>query len=50
MSEKFKALVVNQNGEDFTREIPALDKSVLKHGDVFVKVEYSGLNIKMHSF
>tara|TARA_A100001011_G_C14220833_1_gene804265 strand:- start:53 stop:1057 length:1005 start_codon:yes stop_codon:yes gene_type:complete len=46
MSEKFKALVVNQNGEDFTREIQSLDKSFLKHGDVLVKVEYSGLNYK----
>ena len=41
MSEKFKALVVNQNGEEFTREIQSLDKSFLKHGDVLVKVEYS---------
>ena len=46
MSEKFKALVVNQNGEEFTREIQSLDKSFLKHGDVLVKVEYSGLNYK----
>ena len=46
MSEKFKALVVNQNGDDFTREIQSLDKSFLKHGDVLVKVEYSGLNYK----
>ena len=46
MSEKFKALIVNQQGENFTREIQSIDKSFLKHGDVLVKVEYSGLNFK----
>ena len=46
MSEKFKALLVNQEGESFTREVKSIDKSFLKHGDVTVKVEYSGLNYK----
>ena len=46
MSEKFKALFVNQEGENFTREIKTIDKSFLKHGDVLVKVDYSGLNYK----
>ena len=46
MSEKFKALVINQEGENFTREIKEVDKSFLKHGDVTVKVEYSDLNFK----
>ena len=46
MSEKFKALLINQEGENFTREIQSIDKSFLKHGDVLVKVEYSGLNFK----
>ena len=46
MSEKFKALIVNQEGENFTREIQTIDKSFLKHGDVLVKVDYSGLNYK----
>jgi len=46
MSEKFKALFVNQEGENFTREIKIIDKSFLKHGDVLVKVDYSGLNYK----
>ena len=35
-----------QKGEEFTREIKSIDKSFLKHGDVTVKVEYSGLNYK----
>ena len=46
MSDKFKAIVVNQQGENFSREIQSLDKNFLKHGDVLVKVEYSGLNYK----
>ena len=46
MSEKFKALVINQEGENFTREVKEVDKNFLKHGDVTVKVEYSDLNFK----
>ena len=46
MSDKFKAIVLNQDGENFTREIKELDKSFLKHGDVLVKVDYSSLNFK----
>ena len=46
MSEKFKALVLNQEGENFTREVKDIEKSFLKHGDVLVKVNYSGLNFK----
>ena len=46
MSENFKALVLNQDGENFIREIKSVDKSFLKYGDVTVKVHYSGLNYK----
>ena len=46
MSDQFKALILNQEGENFTREIKSIDKNYLKHGDVTVKVEYSGLNYK----
>ena len=46
MSENFKALVLDQDGENFTREIKSVDKNFLKHGDVTVKVHYSGLNYK----
>ena len=46
MSDKFKALVLNQEGENFTREIKELDQSFLRHGDVTVKVDYSSLNYK----
>ena len=46
MPDSFKALIVNQEGENFNREIKSIDKSFLKHGDVLVKVDYSGLNYK----
>ena len=46
MSDNFKALIINQEGENFSREVKSIDKSFLKHGDVLVKVDYSGLNFK----
>ena len=46
MSDKFKAILLNQSGKDFSREIKTLDKSFFKTGDVLVKIEYSGLNYK----
>jgi|TARA_B100001964_G_scaffold131416_1_gene145219 alcohol dehydrogenase/acrylyl-CoA reductase (NADPH) len=46
MNDKFKAIVLNQSGDQFTREIKTLDKSFFKSGDVLVKVDYSGLNYK----
>ena len=46
MSDNFKALIVNQEGENFTREVKSIDKSFLKHGDVTIKVDYSDLNYK----
>ena len=46
MSDQFKAIVLNQEGENFTREIKTIDKSFLKHGDVTIKVDYSDLNFK----
>ena len=46
MSETFKAILINQTEKDFTREVKTIDKSFLKHGDVLVKVDYSGLNYK----
>ena len=46
MSDKFKAIVLNQIGEKFSREIKILDKNFFKSGDVLVKVDYSSLNYK----
>ena len=46
MSNQFKALILNQDGENFSREVKSVDKSFLREADVTVKVHYSGLNYK----
>ena len=46
MSDQFKAIVLNQEGEKFSKEVKSLDRSFLKHGNVTVQVEYSDLNFK----
>jgi acrylyl-CoA reductase (NADPH) len=46
VSNQFKALILNQEGENFTREIKSIEKNFLKDGNVTVKVHYSGLNYK----
>ena len=46
MSDLFKALIINQEGDNFTREVKLIDRSFLKHGDVTIKVDYSDLNFK----
>ena len=46
MINKFKALVIDNQNENFTRSIQELDTSQLKDGNVLVKVDYSSLNYK----
>ena len=46
MSEKFKAIVLDNINENFSREVRELDIDFLKDGDVLVKVDYSDLNFK----
>tara|TARA_B100001250_G_C19685758_1_gene737968 strand:+ start:51 stop:1052 length:1002 start_codon:yes stop_codon:yes gene_type:complete len=46
MSDKFKAIVIDQKSEKFSREIKELDSSFLDQGDILVKVDYSDLNYK----
>ena len=46
MPDQFKALIINQEGDNFTREVKSINKSFLKHGDVTIKVDYSDLNFK----
>jgi alcohol dehydrogenase/acrylyl-CoA reductase (NADPH) len=46
VSDQFKALIINQEGDNFLREVKSIDKSFLKHGDVTIKVDYSDLNFK----
>ena len=46
MADKFNAVVIDQDGENFKREIKNLDLNFLNHGEVLVKVDYSDLNYK----
>ena len=46
MPEKFKAIVIDNQNEKFSRKIEELDTSSLKDGNVLVKVDYSDLNYK----
>ena len=46
MADKFKAIIINQESENFTREVKSIEHSFLKHGDVLIKVDYSGINFK----
>ena len=46
MNDEFKAIVLNQSGDKFLREIQTINKSFLKNGDVLVKIDYSDLNFK----
>ena len=46
MADKFKALVIDNQNENFTRSVQELDASALKDGNVLVKVDYSSLNYK----
>ena len=46
MSDKFKAIIINNQDNKFERKIEDLDLSSLKDGNVLVKVDYSSLNYK----
>ena len=46
MSDNFKAIVINQEGENFSREIKEINKAFLGEGDVLVKIDFSDLNFK----
>ena len=46
MSEKFKAVVIDNQNEKFSRDIKEINSSDLKDGNVLVKVDYSSLNYK----
>ncbi len=46
MSDKFKAILINNQDNKFERKIEDLDLSSLKDGNVLVKVDYSSLNFK----
>ena len=46
MQEKFKAVVIDNQNEKFSREVKEIDTSHLKDGNVLVKIDYSSLNYK----
>ncbi len=46
MSKKFKAVVIDNQNEKFTRQVKEIDTQSLKDGNVLVKVDYSSLNYK----
>ena len=46
MTVKFKAVIIDNQNEKFTREVKEIDTSHLKDGNVLVKVDYSSLNYK----
>ena len=46
MADSFKAVVINNQNENFTREVKELSLDHFKDGDVLVKIDYSDLNWK----
>ena len=46
MENKFKAIVIDNQNDKFSREIKEISSSDLKDGNVLVKVDYSSLNYK----
>ena len=46
MSSNFKAIVINNQEEKFTREIKEIDTGHLKDGNVLIKIDFSSLNYK----
>tara|TARA_Y100000591_G_C21817589_1_gene691633 strand:- start:24 stop:1025 length:1002 start_codon:yes stop_codon:yes gene_type:complete len=46
MTNKFKAVLINNENEKFSRAIKELSINDLKDGNVLVKIEYSSLNYK----
>jgi len=38
MSDQFKAIVINQTENNFTREVKSLEKSFFKSGDILVDI------------
>ena len=46
MADSFKAVVINNQNENFTREVKELNLDYFKDGEVLVKIDYSDLNWK----
>ena len=46
MSKKFKAVLIDNQNDKFSREVKEIDTDSLKDGNVLIKVDYSSLNYK----
>ena len=46
MTVKFKAVVIDNQSDKFTRDIKEIDSNHLKEGNVLIKIDYSSLNYK----
>ena len=46
MSNKFKAILIDNQNNEFTREVKDLNIDHLKDGNVLVKIDFSSLNFK----
>ena len=46
MSKKFKAVLIDNQNDKFSREVKEIDIDSLKDGNVLIKVDYSSLNYK----
>ena len=46
MSDTFKAIVLNNEGENFSREVKELNLTHFRDGEVLVKIDFSDLNFK----
>ena len=46
MPNKFKAILIDNQNNQFTREVKEVTEDILKDGNVLVKVDYSSLNFK----
>ena len=48
MPKSFKAIVIDNKDEKFTREVKDLNSDHFKDGNVLVRIDFSSLNLKMH--
>ena len=46
MPKNFKAIVIDNKDEKFTREVKDLNSDHLKDGNVLVRIDFSSLNFK----
>ena len=46
MTVKFKAVIIDNQSDKFTRDIKEIDSNHLKDGNVLIKIDYSSLNYK----